>query len=69
MSRGESMMSELIKGMHDLAIDLGNHNDFADRLLLKNNSITEKLVVMKEVCFVLLYIFLLYNIFFSIIKL
>ncbi|KAE9551667.1 hypothetical protein FO519_005107, partial [Halicephalobus sp. NKZ332] len=48
MSRGESMMAELIKGMHDLAIDLGNHNDFADRLLMKNNSITEKLVVMKE---------------------
>ena len=47
------MMAELIKGMHDLAIDLGNHNDFADKLLLKNNSITEKLVVMKEVwlCF------------------
>lgn len=51
MSRGESLMAELIKGMHDLAIDLGQHNDYADKLLLKNNAMTEKLVVMKEVCF------------------
>lgn len=50
MSQGEAMMSELIKSMHELASDLNNHNEFADQLLMKNNVITEKLIVMKEVC-------------------